>query len=356
MGPTWDRHSEEWNFHFMFRPDDPARHDEAAIVPRIKDLLGIPDVEFQTHAMSHWTIDRIVADKYRVGPFLFVGDAVHRQPPTTALGLNTGIQDVHNLCWKLAAVLRGEASDALLDTYESERRPIGIFNADWGIFAFHHHFVTDAAIGLRPGLTPEEKYEAMTTFFSDTPIGRLTRARFDMAWQTSKLDFQAHDVDLGFFYEQGALVSDGTPAPDRDPLGGIHVPTSRPGHRLPHAWLASGDGRVSTHDLVIPGHFAILTGPEGSAWTEAAAEVAKELNLTIDAYLIGAADLSPADDRWAAVRGIEDDGVLLVRPDQHVGWRSESIVENPGIALRETLVSILGAGVPASAHADAGAS
>jgi 2-polyprenyl-6-methoxyphenol hydroxylase-like FAD-dependent oxidoreductase len=122
MGPTWGAKSEEWVLHFTFGPDDPARFDEQAIVPRMRELLKLPDLEVTVHKVSHWILEGVVADRYRVGRVFLAGDAAHRHPPTTGLGLNTAIQDAHNLAWKLAAVLAGRAAPTLLDSYEPERQ------------------------------------------------------------------------------------------------------------------------------------------------------------------------------------------------------------------------------------------
>jgi len=172
MGPTWDRRSEEWVIHFAFRPDDPARFDEDAIVPRLRELLKLPDLEIEVFKVSHWILDRIVAERFRVGSIFLAGDAAHRQPPTTGLGLNGAIHDAHNLCWKLAEVLAGRASDALLDSYESERKPVAEANADWALAAFTNFAVIDVAMGLMPGAPVEANVVAMQRFFADDLIGR----------------------------------------------------------------------------------------------------------------------------------------------------------------------------------------
>ncbi len=116
MGPDqYDRHSPEWVFHFAFRPDDPE-FDETLIVPRIRALLKLPDLDIKVHRVSHWIVESILASKYGEGRIAVIGDAAHRHPPTTGLGLNSGIQDAHNLAWKLAALVKGQAGAALLDT------------------------------------------------------------------------------------------------------------------------------------------------------------------------------------------------------------------------------------------------
>ncbi|GKZ51861.1 hypothetical protein AbraIFM66951_007795 [Aspergillus brasiliensis] len=111
MGPNWGRHSKEWVFHCGFAMDDQNRHDDAALIPRIRQLLKVPDLEMDVHKISHWTIEKVLADKYRVGRVFLAGDAGNCRPPTTGLGLNTAIEDSLNIAWKLALALKGEASD-----------------------------------------------------------------------------------------------------------------------------------------------------------------------------------------------------------------------------------------------------
>ena len=237
MGPTWGRHSEEWVVHFAFRPDDPERFHEEAIIPRLRELLRLPELELTVHKVSHWILDRIVADRWRVGNIFLAGDAAHRQPPTTGLGLNTGILDAHNLTWKLAQVLCGSATDALLDSYESERKPVSTDGADWALMTFGNHTVIDAGIGLTPGAPLEVNTAAFHALFADGLLGDALRARAAETIGTQRFEFQAHDVEIGYHYHQGALVPDGSEAPPRSSTGTIYTPTSRPGHRLPHAWL-----------------------------------------------------------------------------------------------------------------------
>jgi 2,4-dichlorophenol 6-monooxygenase len=123
LGPTrFDRHSEEWMFHFSFRPDDPARFDRDSLLPRMRALLKLPEFEPDIIGIGHWVVEGVIADRYRFGRIFLAGDAAHRHPPTTGLGLNSAIQDAHNLAWKLSAKLRGAASDALLDSYETRSK------------------------------------------------------------------------------------------------------------------------------------------------------------------------------------------------------------------------------------------
>jgi len=345
MGPTWGAHSEEWVVHFTFGPDDPDRFDEQAIVPRIRELLKLPDLDITVHKVSHWILEGVLADRYQVGRVFMAGDSAHRHPPTTGLGLNTAIQDAHNLAWKLAAVLKGQAAPSLLDTYQPERQAIGMRNVDWAMFTFLNHMVIDAGIGLMPGATPAENKAAYEAFFADTPMGATRRARGEYVVQTQRTEFQAHDLEIGFRYEQGALVSDGTQPPAADPMGSTYHPTTRPGHRLPHAWLTASDGaRVSTHDLAGRDGFALLTGPDGAAWTEAAGAAAEKLGVPVRVVRIGSAneDHIDSDGTWAEVREISDAGAVLVRPDNHVAYRALDAVEDTTATLTTALTTVLG--------------
>ena len=84
----------------------------------------MPDIPVKVLGVSPWEASAIVADRYRVGNVFLAGDAAHEMPPTGGFGLNTGVQDVHNLAWKIAAVLRGNADESLLDSYHDERQPL----------------------------------------------------------------------------------------------------------------------------------------------------------------------------------------------------------------------------------------
>ena len=342
MGPTWGKGCQEWALHF--NPGDLTRFDETAVVPRIREVLGLPGLDLTVHKVMHWTVEGVLAERYRAGRVLIVGDAAHRQPPTTGLGLNGGIQDVHNLAWKLAMVLTGRADDGLLDTYEAERRPVGEINVGWGTSAwFHHRMITEAALGLGPHIPPQRRSSAFAAYFDPSPVGAVVRARAAEIFATHRAECQAHDLEIGFAYETGAIVPDGSPPPPRTPMRTVHHPTTRPGHVVPHAWLERDGRRVSTHDLAGTGiGFVLLTGPAGTAWCEAAAQVAEKFSVPVSTARIGdGAEFADVDGRWAAVREITDHGAVLVRPDNHVAWRSMSGSENPADSLGDAISRIL---------------
>ncbi|GAB4927786.1 hypothetical protein Mkiyose1665_10280 [Mycobacterium kiyosense] len=178
-------------------------------------------------------------------------------------------------------------------------------------------------------------------FFSDTPMGAARRARFEEVVKTQRTEFQAHDLEIGYSYPAGALVPDGSAPPPIDPMGSIYYPTTRPGHRLPHAWLETNGRRLSTHDLTgADGRFVLITGPDGQAWATAAAKAAEKFGIEIAVASIGA-DYRDADDQWAQVREIADDGAVLVRPDNYVAWRSMSSAPDPADTLVNAVSTVL---------------
>lgn len=342
-GPkNWGAYSEEWAVHFSMPLAEGEKFDNATVVPRIRELLGIPDLDLNVISVNHWILEGVHAERYREGRILIAGDAAHRHPPTSGLGLNSGIGDAHNLCWKLAAVLHGWADDTLLDSYQPERLPVAQQNIDWALMTFRAHAILPAAAALVAG-DQDKNRAALTTLFSDGRRGEIQRSFVAEVTQALRREFQAHDLDLGVVYEEGAVHPDGTSAPERDPAGLDYRPATRPGHRLPHAWLTQGRDKLSTLDLVRPGHMLLIIDQDGSSWAEAASKVAEQRNIPIDIRVVGArAELRPAGDQWNSVRGVRSDGAILVRPDGHVAYRSIGAVTDPIPQLEEAFNSILG--------------
>ncbi|WP_141579085.1 FAD-dependent monooxygenase [Actinomadura sp. WMMA1423] len=342
MGPRWGKECEEWVLHFP--PNAPVQSDEESVVAKIRDVLGLPDLDLTLRHVTRWTVEAVLADRYRDGRVLLAGDAAHRHIPTVGLGLNGGIQDVHNLAWKLAAVLDGAAPDGLLDTYEAERRPVGRSNVEWaGSVASHHQSILNA-VGLGPRVPAERRGPMFAAHFDPSPLGAARRARAAEIFRTHRGASEAHDMELGFAYEEGAVVPDGAPPPRREPLRDVYRPTTRPGHRLPHVWIGDDGRRLSTHDLAgAATGFVLLAGPDGAAWCEAAARVAERYSVTIRAVRIGdGAEFADTGGGWAAVRETTGEGAVLVRPDNHVAWRSIGGSEDPAGVLGHAVSRVLG--------------
>jgi 2,4-dichlorophenol 6-monooxygenase len=256
------------------------------------------------------------------------------------------------LVWKLALVLQGKAEDVLLDSYNSERQPVGRQVIDRAIQSQKELLPWSDAVGLRPGATPEQAWENIRHLFGETDDGIRRRAAVVTALDGLNWQFNAHGVELGQRYISGALVSDGTPFPahTRDPELYYH-PTTHPGAHLPHVWLQRGAERVSTLDLADYSRFTLLTGAGGQAWFDAASVVGRELDLQIVAKSVGMRQSNDdVSGDWARRREIGDRGCILVRPDRFVAWRSHDLVDDPVGALREVLTEILQL-VPAKAEA-----
>jgi putative polyketide hydroxylase len=277
-------------------------------VELIRQGIGKSDLPVKILGVSAWEASAIVADRYHDRRLFLAGDAAHEMPPTGGFGLNTGVQDVQNLCWKLATVLKGQAGSALLDTYHPERQPLGLT-------------ITRNSL--------ENSLSMGRTARQDT--AKLPRSEF----------LNEQGLIFGAMYESAAVIPDGTAPPLVDDPVTQYVPSARPGCRAPHVWLEGNGERVSTIDL-FGGRFVLLTGPGGQAWRDAAERSSGPLHPELTAHTIGSGgDLTDPDGTWLAGYGIEADGAVLVRPDGYVGWRVRSIAGKPEQILRNALDGIL---------------
>jgi 2,4-dichlorophenol 6-monooxygenase len=345
MGPdTWGRDSREWAIHQAFAWGDPESADTGGLRQRIRDMLGIPDLRFTVHSVSHWEFEGVTAQRFRQGDVFLVGNAAHRHPPTGGLGLNTAVQDVHNLAWKLALVLHGHAGDALLDSYEAERRPVGLRNVDHSLRNAGGHRRIAAALGQRPGQTEQDGWDEIASWLQEGPAGEMRREAVAEAVGSNSDDYGQLNIETGFSYDSQAVIPDGSPPPATHGALRDYTPTTRPGHHLPHAWLDAGGATTSTVDLVPGDSFVLLvTGAADAAWRMAAETVRPSLPVALDVVAIGhGAGLSDPLGDWESVRGTEAGGAILVRPDRHIAWRCAVAPPEPEAALRRALALILG--------------
>jgi hypothetical protein len=234
-------------------------------------------------------------------------------PPTGGFGLNTGVQDVHNLAWKIAAVLRGRADISLLDSYHAERQPLGTI------------------------ITQNSLANAMSMGRTENKAGVLPRREF----------LNEQGLIFGASYDSMAVVPDGTPAAALEDLVTQYVPSARPGSRAPHVWLKRGNEEISSIDLG-GAHFLLMAGANGDAWRRAAQGVALAWPPLVTHVIGKDTEISDPDGTWHGAYGIEPDGAVLVRPDGYVAWRSRNGVSNPEASLREVFDRLLGK-VPALA-------
>ncbi|KOV60604.1 2,4-dichlorophenol 6-monooxygenase [Streptomyces sp. MMG1121] len=317
-------------------PDLTSEYAESVV----RALIGDDEIPVTIKSSSAWTVNEMYAQKYANGRVFCAGDATHRHPPSNGLGSNTSIQDSYNLAWKLKMVLDGRAGPRLLDTYTAERAPIGrqvVTRANKSIGETAPVF--EALDGLSPQ-TPERLWANIAARKDATEAAEKQRARLREAIALKVYEFNAHGVDLNQRYASDAVVPDGTPDPgfSRDPEL-YHEPSSRPGAKLPHAWITSGPRRLSTLDTVGKGRFTLLTGIGGECWVRAAQ--AQEIDIAAVVIGPGREYEDPYGD-WARLSEVSDSGALLVRPDGFVAFRHPSAAPDAGDLLTDALRRILG--------------
>ncbi|MFJ8006177.1 FAD-dependent oxidoreductase [Streptomyces fagopyri] len=324
--------------------DEPPVVDEQAAVQIVRNLLGMPDLDVEITGTSLWGNNEMYASRLHHGRVFCAGDAVHRHPPSNGLGSNTSVQDAYNLAWKLAAVLRGQAAPALLDSYTAERAPVAeriVKRANRSSREFVGIF---ESLGLLDARTEAEMAAAIEERKDNTPAGAAKRAALVRAMDLKNYEFNAHGVELGQFYTSSAVLSDGSalPAPTRD-TDLYYEMSTVPGSHLPHAWVGDSSRRLALMDLAPYTRWTLLTGIAGEAWAQAGEKIAQELGVPLGTVVIGPGrEVTDLYYDWAKLREVEESGVLLVRPDKHIAWRAATLPDNPEDQLRQALLSILG--------------
>ncbi|MDF3299896.1 FAD-dependent monooxygenase [Streptomyces tropicalis] len=292
--------SDRWVLAPSLPPD--RQHEEFGAedcVELVRAAVGVPDLPVRIESATGWEIAARVADGFRSGRVLLAGDCAHVMPPTGGFGGNMGIQDAHNLAWKLALVLRGAADPALLDSYEQERAPVAEFTVDQGVIRYLQRSGLDAAAAARH--RPEST------------------------------------VLFGHVYRSGAVLAEAGPddgAPVEDPT----APSGRPGTRAPHLPVVRSGKEVPLHDL-FDGGFWLLAGPDGAGWEAACAE--PSLPVAVACHRVGAEEPAVTAERFLARYGVGASGAVLVRPDGFVAWRAPALPGDPAAALATALAHVL---------------
>jgi hypothetical protein len=259
-------------------------------------------IAFEMLSVNEWTQHLLCAERYGEGRVFIAGDAAHLVIPTGGLGMNTGVGDAIDLSWKLAATLAGWGGPQLLASYEQERRPIGLRNVRASSAAM------SGRLSWRAAWHPDIR--------KNTPAGAAIRAeiasRFDV--EQRKVT-EILGIEAGYRYVDSPLVwpesGDGP-----DPDNALYVPTTWPGARIPHVWL---NDRTALHDRLGPGYTLLRLGDSQA-----------DLSGLERALRSAGAPLDVLDIRDERVREIAGYDLLLVRPDLHVVWRGNRLVEDPG--------------------------
>lgn len=307
-------------------------------------LIGDDSVPVTVQSMSTWAVNHMYATDNMVGRVFCVGDSVHRHSPMNGLGSNTSIQDSYNLAWKLALVLRGEAAPALLDTFREERLPIAkqiVDRAHRSVGLIPPLFM---ALNLPPAPDEKTMKKAITALEAPTQEGRKMRHDFDSALHGTLLCFNTHGMELNQHYRSAAVVADGSREESAPFDEEIHYfASTRPGRHLPHAWLTKDQRHVPVLDVCGKGQFTVLTGIGGAAWREAAGAVRDHFGFRVRVVTIGrGCDYEDSYGDFFAGAGIADDGLLLVRPDQMIAWRSKDCPHDATAALAKVFGQLLG--------------
>ncbi|CAM6082506.1 unnamed protein product [Calypogeia fissa] len=408
----------------------------------IQEVSGIQNLEMEIKSVKKWVMDAQVADSFcgELGRIFLAGDAAHCFPPAGGFGMNTGIQDAHNLAWKLAATLNGYAPPDLLFTYESERRPIAKANTALSVENFKAAVAIPTALGLDPSAArvaqkivssgdPWLPKSLQRTILGGVftmarlqlspivlnrlnPVGssRITQVK-QILERGESLQLQFPAEDLGFRYESGALLPEESGSNDVDP-GSLnsrdtvkrrhkYAPSTRPGARLPHCFISNigQDNQISetavfsTLDLLSSDRlcFLFLTGPgrSGSLWGAAALESVKTCSMPIrvavmwpegsakrvwtssvqsaqnhqqselteeESYMLYEWGYENRDNviqveeflsAWWELCTVPASGAILVRPDDHVAWRTKlHATSGASLEVQRVLKRVLRQNVP----------
>lgn len=332
------RQSDEWVLHFGYPPGEGAKVTEEEALDRMRGLFKIPDFEFELIKLSRWYNESVVSSRFRTGRVFSTGDAIHRHVPTLGIGMNSAIGDSNNLSWKLAHVVKGYAPDSLLDTFEEDRRPIVERNAELALQTYYLHVGVAPQLGMVPGAPPEWNEFALTRYVEDSPRGRDRRERaHQLLWGDQRLEHQALDLEIGYHYVGSGIDIDEADPWVPDPMLNKYVPSTRPGARLPHVWLNDRNGiRYSTLDLVGLG-YTLVVSAGNSAWKAAAEAIAGEFTAPIDVVVIDDGHFRSGSADWEEIAQLGTQGALLVRPDQHVAWRSLDAQGDLEVRLRDAI-------------------
>ena len=303
------------------------------VLKQIRILVGDPDLEVEIVRTSVWYVNQAYAPQYSKGRVFCAGDAVHRHPPSSGLGLNTCVQDAFNLAWKLAYVVKGHAGRGLLETYSAERAPVGKQIVKRANQSRLDYAPIKAVFRVEGADNPVEA--GIARFKDPGPEGIKAREAAQAALELKNREFNAQGVEMNQRYVSSAVVPDAAGGEEvwkRDPELYLQA-TTRPGAKIPHAWLIDRRGRkVSTLDVTGKGKFSLVTGIAGQAWVQAAQDLDLPFLRTVVTGREGTLD---AYCTWQRMREIHEAGALLVRPDGYIAWRQTGPVLDAEEARRQ---------------------
>lgn len=287
-------------------------HERCAEI--VRGAIG-PDLPFHIRHISPWTMTALVAERYRKGRIFLSGDAAHRFPPSGGLGLNSGMQDAHNLVWKLAAVERGWCDESLLDSYQRERQPVA------AAYSAQSHG-NALRMGKLFGFVASQ-FEAAGGDRAQAER-RLSspelRPAIEELIELQRPHFDSFGLQLGFRYGDESWT---------DHVSGF-TPRVVEGVRLPHAWIEIAGKQASTLDLLDPASFALICAPGETGWRKALSGCVAPVRISICGE-----DFVDPSGKWSDLIGAAK--AVLVRPDGHILQVFGSSIDQSIEALRQRL-------------------
>lgn len=313
---------------------------------RIKDALGNHHIPIHVKSISVWRMTAQIAEKYNKEKVVLVGDAAHRFPPTGGLGMNTGIADVHNICWKLKYIIKNAANESLLDSYEKERKPIAIQNCEESRLNYLKVFDILKVIGLEfknAELLAKTKIfliKYIPSFIAQFILNciyyianlmvhiksknRQVQKKLQKTIDNQINHFDRLGLDIGYVYHSNAIIE------NKNQLSSInndiynYDPSVQAGARMPHFWL---NKNLSTHDLFSYNYFTLMILDKEVEWKEAVLQINNKLNSTIQIVNISTMSDSNLLNNFMSTCKLNTQNALLIRPDGHIAW-NENISTN----------------------------
>jgi 2-polyprenyl-6-methoxyphenol hydroxylase-like FAD-dependent oxidoreductase len=291
-------------FPFLILQDSTRHWSLHAAAATDAEMAGIfrgamaMDVPFEMLSVNEWTQHLLCAERYGDRRVFLAGDAAHLVIPTGGLGMNTGIGDAADLAWKLAGTLHGWGGPALLASYEVERRQVGLRNVAAAGTAM------SGRLGWRAAWRPDIR----------EPSGHAARSEICRRFDTEQRKItEISGIECGYRYVDSPVIApEQGNGPDHSPR---YAPTTWPGARLPHVWLADG---TALHDRLGAGFTLLRLGgtDAGSTTLE-------------DAIRHTGAPIDVLDVPDPLVRDLYERDFVLVRPDLHVAWRGNLTPHEP---------------------------
>ena len=282
----------EFAFHIQMADDAATDALTEADARRLFAQAFGQDIDIEILSMATWLAGHaLVAESFQRGRVFLGGDAAHLFTPTGGLGYNTAVEDAVNLSWKLASVLKGQASPALLDSYERERHPLAVRNTGYA-----RQFAD--SIGL---------FEAVPELEDDSPEGEQARAlASDYLNGHVRREFNIPGVTFGGRYDHSPVIcSDGTAVPPD--AANTYTPCATPGGRPPHVWLPDGRSLYDTFNF----EWTLLVLGDMPPPTQAFELAAQARGIDLKVVRHASSDLL----------ALYEAPLALIRPDQIVAWR-----------------------------------